>query len=112
MFGVVDDGFTAEMPAGNVPVETSIEYGLAAFGVFRFSPSEGVSVHARIGGYRISGETSAPGISETGTSDGLAYGVGGEIEITDSIGLRLDLTQYRDDGDDYNAVAMTVVNRF
>ncbi|MCY4406592.1 MAG: porin family protein [Rhodospirillaceae bacterium] len=112
MVGVADSDPTIETSLGDIPVEARIEYGLAAFGKFRFSPSGGVSIHARIGVSSITGETSAPGNSESGTSDGLAYGVGGEIEITDSIGLRLDLTQYRDGDDEFNAVAVTVVNHF
>ena len=112
MVGVVDGDPTIESPLGDIPVETRIEYGLAAFGKFGFSPSEGMSVHARIGVASIAGETTALGDSESGTSEGLAFGVGGAIAITDSIGLRLDLTQYRDGDDEFNAVAVTAVNRF
>ena len=112
MVGVVDSDPTIETSFDDIPVEARIKYGLAAFGKFWFSPSEGVSIHARIGVASITGETSALGNSETGTSDGLAYGVGGEIELTDSLGLRLDLTQYRDGDDESNAVALTVVNHF
>ena len=112
MVGVVDGDPAIESPPGNVPVEARIEYSLAAFGKFRFSPTEGVSVHARIEVASITGETTALCNSESGTSEGLAFGVGGAIGITDSPGLRLDLTQYRDGEDEFNAVAVTVVNRF
>lgn len=112
MVGVVDSDPTIESSLGDIPVDSRIKYGLAAFGKFWFSPSEGMSVHARIGVASITGKTSVLGNSETSTSDGLAFGVGGEVEITDSISLRLDLTQYRDGDDEANAVAVTVVNHF
>ena len=92
MVGVVDGDPTIEPPLGDIPVEARIEYGQAAFGKFGFSPSKGMSVHARIGVASITGETAALGNTESGTSEGLAFGVGGEIAIEDSIGLRLNLT--------------------
>ena len=110
--GLYDDDGVVTIAGDAIPFETRIERGFAVYGKFWASPFEGGIVFARLGAGAITGKTSAFSETVTDTGDGLAYGVGGEIAITNSLCLRLDLTQYRDGDDSFEAVGLSLVNHF
>ena len=89
---------------------------LAVYGKAFYSPLEGTSVHARLGvatvktGTRVKHEFIGDMSSETDES--LAYGVGAEVSLTDTLCLRFDLTQFNNEGDTANAVSLSLVNHF
>ncbi len=112
MLGLSDGSGTISSPEGNIPFETGIEYGFAVFGKAWYPAFEGGIVHARLGAAAIRIKSSALGYSSAETSENLAYGVGGEIAISEDLCLRADLTQYRDSGETIEAVSVSLVHHF
>lgn len=92
-FGVKDDSGT----------ELDNELGVFAVGKLPISPS--FDVFARVGLARI--ETS-PG----GSEDGLAYGVGGTLNLSPVDGIRLDYTRHDYDVGEVDAISLSYVRGF
>lgn len=92
-FGVSDDSGT----------ELDNELGIFAVGKLPISPS--FDVFGRVGLARI--ETS-PG----GSEDGLAYGVGGTLNLSPVDGIRLDYTRHDYDAGDVDAISLSYVRGF
>lgn len=92
-FGVKDDSGT----------ELDNELGVFAVGKLPISPS--FDVFARVGLTRI--ETS-PG----GSEDGLAYGVGGTLNLSPVDGIRLDYTRHDYDVGEVDAISLSYVRGF
>ncbi len=92
-FGVSDDGGT----------ELDNELGIFVVGKLPISPS--FDVFGRVGLARI--ETS-PG----GSEDGLAYGVGGTLNLSPIDGIRLDYTRHDYDAGDVDAISLSYVRGF
>lgn len=92
-FGVTDDSGT----------ELDNELGIFAVGKLPISPS--FDVFGRVGLARI--ETS-PG----GSEDGLAYGVGGTLNLSPVDGIRLDYTRHDYDAGDVDAISLSYVRGF
>lgn len=92
-FGVSDDSGT----------ELDNELGVFAVGKLPVSPS--FDVFARVGLARI--ETS-PG----GSEDGLAYGVGGTLNLSPVDGIRLDYTRHDYDVGEVDAISLSYVRGF
>ncbi len=69
-------------------------------------------MHARVGGAVMKIEASAFGVSTSDTGEGLAYGAGGEVRLSEWASLRVDWTQYREDGETADAVSLAAVTRF
>ncbi len=92
-FGVKDDSGT----------ELDSELGVFAVGKLPISPS--FDVFARVGLARI--ETS-PG----GSEDGLAYGVGGTLNLSPVDGIRLDYTRHDYDVGEVDAISLSYVRGF
>lgn len=92
-FGVTDDSGT----------ELDNELGIFAVGKLPISPS--FDVFGRVGLARI--ETS-PG----GSEDGVAYGVGGTLNLSPVDGIRLDYTRHDYDAGDVDAISLSYVRGF
>jgi len=92
-FGVSDDSGT----------ELDNELGIFAVGKLPISPS--FDVFGRVGLARI--ETS-PG----GSEDGVAYGVGGTLNLSPVDGIRLDYTRHDYDAGDVDAISLSYVRGF
>lgn len=112
MLGLSDGSGTVTAPEGNIPFEIGIEHGAAVFGKLWYPAFEGGIVHARLGVAVLRIESSAAGYSSSETSENLAYGVGGEIKISEDTCLRADLTQYRDGGETIEAISVSLVHHF
>lgn len=78
-------------------VDVEMKHEIGVFGVVNAPVSEQVSLFARVGYTGASFDTSL-GELET---DGFAYGVGGQFNVTDKDGIRLDWTRH--DHDDVEA---------
>ena len=112
MTSVAETELAAGTPAGDIPFSARILRGLGVFGKVRHEIAEGVSMHARVGGAVMKIEASAFGVSTSDTGEGLAYGAGGEVRLSEWASLRVDWTQYREDGETADAVSLAAVTRF
>ena len=96
----VDD---ADVGPGTVELDNS----LGAFGVLRAPISERFELFGRAGYATSEFNASVPGLgSASADVDGLAYGVGGKLFLTDKFGVRADVGRY--EGDDNEADVFTV----
>lgn len=97
--GIDDD----QVAGANVELDSSF----AAFGVVQMPVSERVDLFARAGYATNDYNVSVPGLgSASGDDDGLAYGAGAKVFLTDRFGLRGDFTRY--EGDDVDADVISV----
>lgn len=95
LIGIQDD----TIDVLGTPVDVSLDYGLAAYGVARLPVGQnGSNLFVRAGYGTVRVEGSSGGISVSEDVDGFAYGVGAEFLFFQNQGLRLDLTRF--DGDD------------
>lgn len=95
--------------SGTYTVEMKHELGV--FAVARAPVGEGFSVFARAGYATSKFEASGPGFAGSGSSDGVAYGVGGEYDFGAN-GVRLDFTRYDVDFADVDAWSLSYVRKF
>lgn len=96
----IDD---ANIGGGTVELDNS----LGAFGVLRAPVSDRVELFGRVGYAATEFNASVPGLgSASADVDGLAYGVGGKIFLTDSFGIRADASRY--EGDDAEADVFSI----
>lgn len=96
----VDD---ANVGVGTVELDNS----LGAFGVVRAPITERFELFGRAGYATSEFNASVPGLgSASGDVDGLAYGVGGKLFLTDRVGIRADVGRY--EGDDNEADVFTI----
>ena len=95
----------ADATAGPITVELDQSFG--AFGVLRAPVTERIELFGRAG-YATSEFTgSVPGFGSTSVDiDGLAYGVGGKVFLTERLGIRADASRY--EGDDGEADVFTI----
>jgi hypothetical protein len=97
--GIDDD----QVGAANVELDSAF----GAFGVVQMPVSERVDLFARAGYATSDYNVDVPGLgSASGDDDGLAYGVGGKVFLTERFGLRGDFTRY--EGDDLDADVISV----
>jgi outer membrane immunogenic protein len=96
----VDD---ADVGPGTVELDNS----LGAFGVVRAPVTERLELFGRVGYATSEFNASVPGLgSASADVDGLAYGVGGKLFLTDRFGVRADVGRY--EGDDSEADVFTI----
>lgn len=104
-FGVDDD------TVGGAKVE--LDNSVAAFGVAQMPVSERVDLFARAGYASNDYKVKVPGVgSSSNTDDGLAYGVGAKVFLTDKFGLRGDVTRYEGDDTDADVISVGGVMKF
>jgi hypothetical protein len=84
---------------------TELDSELGVFGVAKLPISPQFDIFARVGWSRI--ETS-PG----GDQDGVAYGVGGQWNLTEKDGIRGDVTRHDYDVGDVDAYSLSYVRKF
>ncbi len=96
----VDD---ASVGQGKVELDNS----LGAFGVVRAPVTERLELFGRVGYAASEFNASVPGLgSASADVDGIAYGVGGKLFLTDRFGVRADVGRY--EGDDSEADVFTI----
>ena len=89
-FGVKDDNVG--------PIEVSLDNYVGAFGVGFLPLTPQLELFGRIGYAQATIEGSLAGITVDSDADGFAYGLGGQVSLTERVGLRGEYT--RIDGDD------------
>ena len=94
-----------------------IKHSIAGFATARLPLSPTISTHARVGyhstkTYADVNFDNAPDQDTTFTRDGIAYGVGLQMEMTPVDAVRLDVTRYDDDFDNNDAVSLAYLRRF
>ncbi len=89
------------------PGTVELEHSLGAFGVVRAPITERFELFGRVGYATSEFSASVPGLgSASADVDGLAYGVGGKLFLTDRVGIRADVGRY--EGDDNEADVFTI----
>lgn len=106
--GVISD---KETVAGT-EVKTSVSHNFAGFGVVRFPASEQFDLFARAGYHTTRLKASTGGVSVSGSDDGFAFGGGGQFNINDRDGIRLEYTNYDFDGGNADVVSASYVRKF
>ena len=74
-------------------IQIDVDSQIAAYLVGRLPVGEKGSVFARIGYSRTDIEGTAQGRSNLVRTDGIAFGAGGELMLTDRFGIRADYTR-------------------
>ena len=104
-FGVDDDNIGA--------AKVELDNSVAAFGVAQMPVSERVDLFARAGVAQTKYKISGSGFSNSETDDGVAYGAGAKVFLTDRFGLRGDITRYEgDNGSDADVISVGGVIKF
>jgi hypothetical protein len=89
------------------PATVELDQSFGAFGVLRAPLSERFELFGRAGYATSEFTASVPGFGSTSADvDGLAYGVGGKLFLTERVGVRLDASRY--EGDDGEADVFTI----
>lgn len=89
------------------PATVELEQSFGAFGLLRAPVTERFELFGRAGYATSEFSAEVPGIaSASADMDGLAYGVGGKLFLTERFGVRLDPSRY--EGDDAEADVFTV----
>ena len=89
------------------PATVELEQSFGAFGVLRAPVTERFELFGRAGYAASEFSAAVPGLgSATADVDGLAYGVGGKLFLTERLGVRLDASRY--EGDDSEADVFTI----
>ncbi len=89
------------------PATVELEQSFGAFGVLRAPVTERFELFGRAGYATSEFSAEVPGLaSATADVDGLAYGVGGKLFLTERLGVRLDASRY--EGDDAEADVFTI----
>lgn len=103
--GVKDDDFGV----GKIELDNS----LGAFGVVRAPIAERAELFGRVGYAKSEFNASVPGLgSASDDIDGVAYGVGGKLFLTERVGLRADVTRYEGDNNEADAFTIGGVVKF
>jgi outer membrane immunogenic protein len=84
-------------------VELDNEIGIFGLGKIAVSPQ--FDLFARVG---VSRTETSPG----GDDDGLAYGVGGQWNLTSQDGIRLDITRHDYDSGEFDAYGLSYIRNF
>jgi len=93
----------ADVGGGTIELDNS----LGAFGVLRAPVSSQVELFGRLGYAQSEFNASVPGLgSGSADVDGLAYGVGGKLFLTERFGIRADASRY--EGDDSEADVFSI----
>ncbi|WP_321491084.1 porin family protein [uncultured Hyphomonas sp.] len=93
--------------------EIELDSSLGAFGVVQMPVAERVDLFARAGYATNDYSIDVPGAgSASGDDDGLAYGVGGKVYLTERFGVRADLTRYEGDDTDADVIAIGGIMKF
>ncbi len=126
-FGLGGDNFQTSIPVvvdgfGSVNVDTDVDLDISHFlGVFArgiLPVSDQLELHARVGYGTAEVEATATGTvagfgsttaSQSESVDDFAYGFGGQFNVNERMGLRLDYTSL---GGDANIIAGTVAFKF
>lgn len=104
-FGVKDDDFGA--------TKVELDNSVAAFGVAQMPVSERVDLFARAGVAQTKYKASSPAYGYSDTNEGLAYGAGAKVFLTDRFGLRGDFTRYEgDNSNDADVISIGGVMKF
>jgi len=97
-------------------VDAELENQFGGFLVAKYPVLPRVDVLGRIGYTTAEIQTSTNGVSSDVNADGFAFGLGGEVMITDQLGIRGDYTRIEVDDDQLdggvNVFALTGVYRF
>lgn len=102
----IDD---ADVGGGTVELDNS----LGAFGVLRAPVSDRVELFGRVGYATSEFNASVPGLgSASADVDGLAYGVGGKLFLTDKFGIRADASRFEGDDGEADVFSIGGVFRF
>lgn len=89
------------------PATVELEQSFGAFGVLRAPVTERFELFGRAGYATSEFSAEVPGFGGASTDvDGLAYGVGGKLFLTERLGVRLDASRY--EGDDAEADVFTI----
>jgi hypothetical protein len=94
-----------------------VKHSVAGFATARLPLSPTISTHARVGyhstkTYADVNFDNAPDQETTLTRDGIAYGVGLQMDVTPVDAVRLDVTRYDDDFDNNDSVSLAYLRRF
>lgn len=115
-FGLTDDSADVVNATGAAVLDQKIDYQLAAFALGRLPVLEKVNLLGRLGYHTTEiseTETDILGAVERSYStDGLAYGVGAEYNLSPRTSIRADYTVYDFDGPDADAVSLSVLRKF
>lgn len=87
-------------------VKTGLDHSLGAFGVVRAPISDRAELFGRVGYQTSEFSADTPVGSASADVDGLAYGVGGKLFVTERLGIRADASRY--EGDDYEADVFSI----
>lgn len=119
--GVTEDNVDAiavSVAGPGATADAKVDNQVAAFGTYRFPLSQRFALKPRIGYHRtqigvdvaLNGQTG----SDSGSFDGLAYGLGAEYDLSPRDAIRADYTAYAVDTDDigYDSVSVAYLRRF
>jgi len=99
----VDLGFTT--------TDVSLDYGVGAFGVYRYAASENFNILGRLGYIHAELEAEAAGITVTADDGAFAAGIAAEWYLDANNGVRFDYS-YADYDDAVNFYGISYVRRF
>jgi hypothetical protein len=102
-FGVNDDEVG--------PLKVELDHAVAAYGVGVLPVSPTIDLFARAGFASLEAD-GAFGVARQADGDGFAFGVGGQIMLTDRFGVRGDYTRIDGDEVEQNAFGVSGVVRF
>lgn len=107
--GVVEDS-VVEL---GVPLDITVDRALGAFAVGKLPVSDTFEVFARIGYGELKIEASTSGVSDSGTTDGVAGGIGAVWMLDKQLGLRGEWTRLEGDDDgDADTYSLSAVFKF
>jgi outer membrane immunogenic protein len=108
--GEVSVGVTDEDIGGGT---VELDHSVAGFGVLRAPVSDRVELFGRVGYQTSEVSVSVPGLgSGSGDIDGLAYGVGGKVFLTERFGIRADASRFEGDGGEADVFSIGGVVKF
>ena len=92
--------------------KSSVSHNFAGFGVVRIPASEQFDLFARAGYHTTRVKASSGGISASASDDGFAFGGGGQFNVNDRDGVRLEYTNYDFDGGNADVYTVSFVRKF
>ena len=96
--------------------DSELENQFGGFLVAKYPVLPRVDIHGRVGYTTAEIQSATNGVSSDVNADGFAFGLGGEVMITDQLGIRGDYTRIEVDDDQLdggvNVFALTGVYRF
>lgn len=96
---------------GGVVADVEMDYGVGAFGVYRFATADNFNILARAGYVHAELDASAGGIEVSEDDGAFAFGLAGEWFLDDRNGVRFDYT-YADYDEDTSFYGVSYVRRF